>query len=71
MSTGTAAMKMPDNPPTMNIDTNATALSSTVLNCSCPPHIVPIQLNTFTALGRAIIIVETINVMPRAGFIPR
>ena len=70
MSTGTAAMKIPDSPPTMNIDTNATLLSMTVLKTSRPPHIVPIQLNTFTADGRAIITVETMNVIPRAGFIP-
>ncbi len=31
-----------------------------------PPHIVPSQLNVFTADGRAIRIVETMNVIPRA-----
>src|SRR5688500_19390918 len=36
----------------------------------CPPQIVPSQLNTFTALGKAIIIVLTMNVMPRSGFMP-
>ena len=31
---------------------------------------VPSQLKTLMALGRAIIIVETMNVMPKAGFMP-
>jgi hypothetical protein len=41
-----------------------------VVNWILPPQMVPSQLNTFTALGRAIIIVETMNVMPRTGFMP-
>src|SRR5581483_7729719 len=69
-STGVAAMKTPDSPPMMNIDTNESANSMGVVNCSLPPQIVPSQLNVLMALGRAIIIVETMNVMPRAGFIP-
>ncbi len=40
------------------------------MSWSRPPHIVPNQLNTFTAEGRAIIIVESMNVAPRAGFMP-
>src|SRR5262249_35779020 len=70
MSTGVAAMKMPDRPPMMNIETNAMALSIAAVKWSRPPHIVPIQLKTFTADGRAIIIVESMNVAPRAGFMP-
>ncbi len=35
-----------------------------------PPQTVPIQLNVLMALGSAIIIVETMNVMPSAGFMP-
>ena len=31
MSTGVAAMKMPDNPPMMNIDTNDSAKSIAVV----------------------------------------
>ena len=30
----------------------------------------PSQLNVLMALGRAIIIVDTMNVMPKAGFMP-
>src|SRR5579863_7979837 len=70
MSTGVAAMKMPERPPMMNMETNDSAKSIGVVNCSWPPQIVPSQLKTFTALGRAIIMVETMKVMPRAGFMP-
>ena len=70
MSTGVAAMKMPDKPPITNIETNDNANSIGVLNVSFPPQIVPSQLNTFTALGRAIIIVETMNAMPSSGCMP-
>ena len=70
MSTGVAAMKMPDRPPMMNIDTNDRAKSIDVVNWIRPPQTVPSQLNVFTALGRAIIIVETMKVTPRAGFMP-
>ena len=31
---------------------------------------VPSQLKTFTALGNAIIMVETMKVIPKTGFIP-
>ena len=67
MSTGVAAMKMPDSPPMMNIDTNDKANSIGVVNWILPPQTVPSQLNILMALGRAIIIVETMNVMPRHG----
>ena len=58
MSTGVAAMKMPDRPPMMNIDTNASAYSIGVVNWMLPPQIVPSQLKTLIAEGRAIIIVD-------------
>ena len=58
MSTGVAAMKMPDRPPMMNIATNARALSIGVVNWMLPPQIVPSQLKTLIADGRAIIIVR-------------
>ena len=70
ISTGVAAIKMPDNPPIINIDTNETANNIGVVNWTLPPQIVPIQLKTFTALGRAIIIVAVMNVIPSTGFIP-
>ncbi len=69
-STGVAAMKIPDKPPMMNIDTNDKANSMGVVNRMLPPQIVPSQLNVFTALGRAIIMVDTMNVIPRTGFMP-
>ena len=67
MSTGVAAMKMPDRPPMMNIATNAMALSIAEVYWSRPPHIVPSQLKTLMAEGRAIIIVESMNVAPERG----
>src|SRR6185437_14764860 len=70
ISTGVAAMKMPDSPPMMNIDTNDSANSIGVVNWTLPPQTVPIQLKTFTALGKAMNIVETMKVMPKAGFMP-
>ncbi len=70
MSTGVAAMKIPDSPPMMNIATNAMALSIAVVNWMSPPHIVPSQLKTLMADGSAIIIVESMNVVPRVGFMP-
>ena len=70
MSTGVAAMKIPERPPMMNIDTNDSAKSIEVVNWMRPPQTVPSQLKVFTALGSAIIIVDTMKVMPRAGFMP-
>src|SRR5262245_7767683 len=70
MSTGVAAMKIPDSPPMMNIDTKARALSMADVRWSDPPQIVPVQLKTLMADGSAIIIVESMNVAPRAGFMP-
>src|SRR5213078_693865 len=70
MSTGVAAMKIPDSPPITNIATNATALSIGTVNLMLPRHIVPIQLNVFTAEGTAITSVETMNDDPSVGFMP-
>src|SRR5207237_10919516 len=70
MSTGVAAMKMPDSPPITNIATNATALSIGTVNRRLPRHIVPIQLNVFTAEGTAITSVDTMKDDPSVGFIP-
>src|SRR5204862_7365383 len=70
MSTGVAAMKMPDRPPIVNIDTNPIALSIGSWKCRLPRHIVPSQLNTFTADGTAMSSVDTMNVDPSVGFMP-
>src|SRR2546423_14646060 len=70
MSTGVAAMKTPDSPPITNIATNATALSIGTVNLMLPRHIVPIQLNVFTAEGTAITSVDTMNDDPSVGFMP-
>src|SRR2546425_9767202 len=61
---------MPDSPPITNIATNATALSMGTWKRMLPRHIVPIQLNTFTAEGTAITSVDTMKDDPRVGFIP-
>src|SRR5438552_1273920 len=61
---------MPDRPPITNIATNAVALSIGTVNFRFPRHIVPIQLNTFTADGTAMISVDTMNEDPSVGFIP-
>src|SRR2546427_8628649 len=70
MSTGVAAMKIPDSPPITNIATNATAFSIGTWKRRLPRHIVPIQLNVLIAEGTAMISVETMNEEPRVGFIP-
>ena len=57
MSTGVAAMKIPDRPPMMNIATNAIALSMAEGVLESAPHIVPSQLNTLMAeSGNAIVV---------------
>src|SRR5881227_3496464 len=61
---------MPDRPPITNIATNATALSIGTWKRRLPRHIVPIQLNVFTADGTAITSVDTMNDDPSVGFIP-
>src|SRR3954471_24051325 len=70
MSTGVAAMKMPDSPPIMNMATNARAQSIGVVNCRLDFHVVPSQLNVFTALGRAIMTVASMNPVPSRGSMP-
>src|SRR5207302_399459 len=64
------AANYPDSPPITNIATNATALSIGMVNLMLPRHIVPIQLNVFTAEGTAITSVETMNDDPSVGFMP-
>src|SRR5205809_7805690 len=70
MSTGVAAMNTPERPPIVNIATNATAWSIGTWKRMLPRHIVPIQLNTFTAYGTAMISVDTMKDDPSVGFIP-
>ena len=70
MSTGVEAMKMPESPPITNIDTKARALHIGTVNWIRPPHSVQSQLNVLMADGTAMIIVVTMNPMPRAGFMP-
>ncbi len=65
MSTGVAAMKMPERPPMMNMATKERANSMGVVNWTLPPQTVPSQLKVLIALGRAIMIVATMKVMPR------
>src|SRR2546425_5456980 len=59
MSTGVAAMKIPDSPPITNIATNATAFSIGTWKRRLPRHIVPIQLNVLIAEGTAMISVRS------------
>ena len=63
ISTGVAAMKMPDKPPMMNIDTNDNAnnIGVVYLRSAAPNHC---QLNVFHR-QRRVIIVLTMGVMPR------
>src|SRR5207247_5618048 len=68
MSTGVAAMKMPDKPPIVNIDTKPMAFSIGTWKRRLPRHIVPSQLNTLIAEGTAMSSVETMNVDTRVGF---
>src|SRR5437899_13043676 len=70
MSTGVAAMKIPDSPPITNIATNATAFSIGTWKRRLPRHMVPIQLNVLIAEGTAMSSVETMNEEPSVGFIP-
>src|SRR5882724_6482821 len=69
-STGVAAMKMPDSPPMTNMATNARALSMAVVYLMLAPQIVPSQLNTFTALGSAIMMVAIMKPVPSRGSMP-
>src|SRR5436190_10988825 len=70
MSIGVAAIKIPDRPPMMNIDTKESANSIGVVKWIFAPQIVPSQLKTLIALGNAINIVATMNVMPSTGLMP-
>src|SRR2546421_9959707 len=70
MPPGAPAIKTPDSPPITNIATNATALSIGTVTFRLPRHIVPIQLNVFTAEGTAITSVDTMKDDPSVGFIP-
>src|SRR5690348_6498012 len=70
MSTGVAAMNTPESPPMVNIATNPMALSMGTWKRRFPRHMVPIQLNTLIADGTAMIMVVTMKVEPRVGFIP-
>ncbi len=70
MSTGVEAMKTPESPPMTNIATKARALSIGVVKWMSPPQTVPSQLNVLMAEGTAMTIVESMNVVPRIGFIP-
>src|SRR6266851_3799913 len=69
-STGVEAMKIPDSPPMINIETNERAISIGVVNVMLPPQTVPSQLKTLMADGTAMTIVEIMNVVPRIGFMP-
>ena len=61
MSTGVAAMKMPDRPPMMNIETNEMAQRVGTSNRIEPFHRVPSQLKTLIPVGTAITIDATMN----------
>src|SRR5438093_12696522 len=70
MSTGVEAMKMPLRPPMTNMATKAKALSMGTVKRIFPPQSVPSQLNVLIADGTAMTIVDSVNAMPTAGFIP-
>src|SRR6185312_4082315 len=53
-SAGTSAIIRPENPPMLNSTTNAIANSMGASNVIEPPHMVAVQLNTFTPVGTAI-----------------
>src|SRR5688500_20142244 len=69
-STAVLAMKMPDSPPMTNMATNAIAFHIAVVKRMLPPHNVPSQLNTLIALGTAMNIVLTAEVVPSVGVMP-
>src|SRR5579863_7243144 len=70
MSTGVAAMKMPESPPMMNMETNEIAHRVGTSNRMEPLQRVPSQLKTLIELGSAIIMVAIMNAVPRSGFMP-
>ena len=70
ISVGVAAIKMPLKPPMINIETNEMANSIGEVYSILPPHMVPSQLKVLIALGKAIIMVAVIKVIPSIGFMP-
>ena len=56
--------------PIVNMATKATALSIAVWNWMFPRHIVASQLHTLIAVGTAMAMVDTMNDVPRSGFMP-
>jgi len=70
LSTGVAAMKMPDSPPMMKSATNDRANSIGVVSCRLPRKMVPSQLKTLIAEGSAIMMVATMKPVPRRGSMP-
>jgi len=67
---GVEAMKIPDSPPMMNIDTKESAWSIGTSKWMSAFHNVPSQLNVLIADGTAIAMVEIMNEVPSSGFIP-
>src|SRR5688572_8023700 len=70
MSTGVIAMKMPERPPIVNVETNDSALIIGAVIRTFPPQSVPSQLNVLMAEGIAMTIVENMNAFPSTGFMP-
>src|SRR5262244_2503977 len=70
MSTGVEAMKMPLRPPMTKLETNPGANSIGLLKRMSPPHRVPSQLKVLIADGTAMTMVDSINAVPRTGFMP-
>lgn len=58
----------PEKPPMVNMKTKPSANSMGVSKLSDPRHIVAVQLNTFTPVGTAMIMVANMkNSMPAKG----
>src|SRR5512137_134140 len=67
-STGAMAIIRPEKPPIVNRNRNASANSIGGSKLSEPRHMVAVQLNTFTPVGTAISIVESMkNISPASG----
>ena len=60
----------PEMPPIVNVATMPTAYSIAVLKRILPPHIVASQLNIFTPVGIAMIIVEIVKNASAMGPMP-
>ena len=68
MSAGTIASIRPEKPPSVNRNRNASANSIGVSNDNEPFQSVDVQLNTFTPVGTAMIIVDSMkNSCPASG----